>query len=146
MHDAAVGHRVAQHVQRDRLAALGRVQGQQRGHAGGVEFQFERAVHHLPDRKLHGFGGAAALVDEGQHGVVVQRVGGPALRHDGGGQRIPGGQVKVDVGRRVDGDVRVGVQLRGVVTASAARCLSGGGVIVVRRRRVGAWRRRIDGR
>ncbi|MCY1529477.1 hypothetical protein D9M68_646240 [compost metagenome] len=94
--DALVRQRLAHGFQRDGLAALGGMQGQQHRHARGVQFHFEAAIDDHADRARDGFLGIAALLDKGQDRLAVQRLGGPALRDSGGGQRVPGGQVGVE--------------------------------------------------
>jgi hypothetical protein len=139
--DAAFGQHLAHAFQRHRLAALGRMQRQQDGHVLGVQLQFERAVDDLADGGLHGFGGMAAQVDEGQDGLAVQRLGAPALGGGGGGQGVPAGQA--DRGARLGliiGDGGAGVGIEGGRAVRAA-CRRHGGI-----RRGGTRRRRVDRR
>ncbi len=96
MHDALIRQGLAHRFQRDGLAALGRVQRQRCRHEGGVQLDVEAAVHDLADGALDGLGGRAAQVDEGNDGVIVERIRTPALRGRGSDQHVPRRKVGVD--------------------------------------------------
>ncbi|MNT05431.1 hypothetical protein D3C72_1400500 [compost metagenome] len=155
MDDALIGEGLAYGLQRDGLAALGRVQRQRRGHAGRVQFDFESAVHDLADGALDRLRGSPAQIDEGQDRVAVQRLGRPALRHGRGDEGVPVGQIGIEdggigiatVGFVGDGDVGLLVRCLGSGRGSDGlrrafhRCGT-----VWRRNVVGPGRRRIDRR